>query len=495
MAMTARSSRFRPNRNATGEAALAAQHLAVADRFPNNDPRRSANQRAAARLVAADPTLLDSRSLAPWRDDLAMWIQFVPYLLDDGREEQLSASGRAVIRHALADVEALEASPSTALGAAEIGVHRLDSSLPEVRTGADDLIAGVTRRRAPVMCAALHSLTTAHATDDAARGIDNWRLRFAFSQQTDVGSIDHLLDSVWARADVAREWWAWRAGIVGARYADRRAGLPVIATDLTTDAELVASTLAAALPEARSAVQRGAAQIRPGSTNEVVFEADGRLSVTVDHRPTARGRLMVAHELGHAVHALRARDRRPPGALVGETMACWSALTVGVGLAQPSCVEHSAAAVALGDMVVDELFLSALVCRFEGEIQRIVRSGGALDVATLDAIWLALHRELFGDSVEVPPCVGSHWARLPSLAVHPGHAVSYVWATVLALAVHERTETATQVVAAMSIGAMPAAALPQRWGFADDSWVAAGLDALADLLATLRSQVAAGARA
>ena len=424
-----------------------------------------------------------------------MWIQFVPYLLDDAREAQLSATGRSVIRVALADVEALEASPGCGLAAAEHGVHRLDSPLPDVRGGADELIADVTRRRAPVMCAALHSLTTAHATDDAARGIGNWRLRFAFSQQADVGSIDHLLDAVWAHSELAREWWAWRAGIVGARYADRRAGLPVIPADLPADVALVASTLAAAVPDVRSAVQRGAAQIRPGATNEVVFEADGRLSVTVDHRPTARGRLMVAHELGHAVHALRARDRRPPGALVGETMACWSALTVGVGLAQSDRSDSAAAALAVGDMVVDELFLSALVCRFEDEIQRIVRSGDALDVAKLDATWLALHRELFGDFVDVPPCVGSHWSRLPSLAVHPGHAVSYVWATVLALAVHDRSDADTQIPAAMAIGAMPAGELPQRLGFVDDSWVMAGLGTLAGLLSTLRSQVAAGVQA
>jgi oligoendopeptidase F len=336
----------------------------------------------------------------------------------------------------------------------------------------------------------LQRLTESHAADDVARGIDNWRLRFALSQQTSTSTLDRLLAAVEQRTDSARSWYAHRANRVGSRYADRRVGVAVPAVPLATDALLVAGALADVVPSLRCDTERAAARIRPGTTNEVVFEADGRLSATVDHRPTARGRLMVAHELGHTVHALRASSESAPGALIGETMGCLTALIAGLQLASSSV--DRAATLAVGDMVVDELFVSALVCRFEDEIQREVRSGATLTAALLDSAWVRLHQELYGDVIDVPPVIGSQWARLSSLAMHPGHAVSYVWATVLALAVQSRMlddnyAEADRLTLAMDRGAMPADELPTMFGFDGDSWITAGLDSLDEVLGSLRA--------
>jgi oligoendopeptidase F len=178
--------------------------------------------------------------------------------------------------------------------------------------------------------------------------------------------------------------------------------------------------------------------------------------------------------------------------LVGETMACLTAIVAGLRFTDNKIGERTAAVLAVGDMVVDELFISALVCRFEDEIQRTVRDGGILTVELLDSTWLALHEQLFGDAVEVSAVIGSQWARLPSLAMHPGHAVSYVWATVLASAVQSRlldgaSQSVDRLVAAIDRGAVPADELPGLLGFVDDSWIAAGLDALEEMLGKLRA--------
>jgi oligoendopeptidase F len=478
-----------PTRRGSASRAIA-RHLHAAERFPPGDPRRSARERAAARLVAEDIDLADSPDLRPWRDDLRQWATFVDYLLDDATEAALSESGHAVIATAMATLDDLDAAPPTSLDAAEQGVHLLDSPDPVRRGTADVLISTITDRRAPVMCGVLQSLTAAHAADDAARGITNWRLRFALSQQTSADTLDHLLAVVAERTDTARAWYAHRVSIVGDRYADRRVLPPIATVTLQQDATLVADALAADLPQLRVDAARAAARITQGATNEVVFEADGRLSATVDHRPTARGRLMVAHELGHAVHALRATSDRPPNALVGETVGCTSALLAGLHLARQGGADQAAAALAVGDMVVEELFLSALVCRFEDEIQRRVRSGHTLTVELLDDTWLQLHRQLFGEVIMVPPTIASHWSRLPSLAVHPGHAISYVWATVLALAVQASLAgdpaRSTSLVEAIDHGAMPADRLPELLGFSGSTWIDAGLASLDAVLGRLR---------
>jgi oligoendopeptidase F len=441
-------------------------------------------------LIAADPSVAEAPSLRRWRSELLQWARFVPFLVDDATEAQLSTSGRAAISGALTELAALDSAAETSIEAAECGVHLLDSLDRNVRSTADARISEVTSRRAPTMCDILQRLTASHAADDQARGIDSWRVRFALSQQTSTATLDHLLAAVNERADLARSWYSHRAVRLGARYADRRIGPPVPPMSLADDAVLVAAALGSVVPELGSDAERAAARIRPGATNEVVFEADGRLSATVDHRPTARGRLMVAHELGHTVHALRASSDGAPGALVGETMACLAAIIAGLRLADDPTVDHAAATLAVGDMMVEELFVSALVCQFEDEAQRAVRGGGKLTVAFLDGTWLRLHRQLFGEVIEVPAIIGSQWARLSSLAMQPGHAVSYVWATVLALAVQSRlldgeSAEGRRLVAAIERGAMPADELPVMLGFANDSWVDVGLDALDGVLAKL----------
>ncbi len=471
---------------------MVAQHLRAAERLPPGDARRSVHERAAARLVAADTSVAEAPSLRRWRSELLQWAQFVPFLVDDATEVQLSRSGRAVIGDALERLSALDAAAETSLESAERGVHLLDSLDPSVRSVADTHISEVTNRRAPTMCDILQQLTASHAADDSVRGIDNWRLRFAFSQQTSTATLDRLLAAVDERTDLARSWYRHRAARLGGRYADRRIGPEIPAVPLATDALLVAAALGAAVPELGADAERAAARIRPGATNEVVFEADGRLSATVDHRPTARGRLMVAHELGHTVHALRASSHGAPGALVGETVACLTAAITGIRLADRPTADRAAAALAVGDMMVEELFVSALVCRFEDEMQREVRGGGELTVASLDDTWLRLHRQLFGEVIEVPAIIGSQWARLSSLAMQPGHAVSYVWATVLALAVQSRlfrgdSLDSRQLVAAIERGAMPADELPVTLGFADDAWIDVGIEALDNVLDRLRA--------
>jgi hypothetical protein len=489
--VTARSSRFRQRRSGDAAAGVA-QQLTAADRFPADDPRRAARQRGAARVVAADPGIADSPLLRRWRSDLLLWMQFVPYLASDDVEEQLRREGRAAISAALTELAVLDGSPRTALNSAEHGVRLLESQDPAARASADAEISAVTAYRSAPMTAVLQRLTASHAADDAARGIDNWRLRFALSQQTTTATLDHLLEAVSKRIGTAQEWYAHRGALVGSRYADRRVGPAIATVSLAADAQLVAAAYADAVPEIRAEAERAAARIRPGTTNEVVFEADGRLSATVDHRPTARGRLMVAHELGHAVHALRARSDRAPGALVGETIACLTALMAGLSVRRTAPSDRVASSLALGDMIVEELFVSALVCRFEDEIQRVVRAGGTLHSDHLDQCWYELHRQQFGATTDVPSLVGSQWARLSSLAMQPGHAVSYVWATVLSLAIRSRWSTAGSfdcgpLVCAIDRGAMPADDLPEMLGFAGDSWILAGLDALDDLLAQLRT--------
>ena len=441
-------------------------------------------------MVAAEPSLAEHPALAGVRAQLRRWARFAPYLLSDADEAALAAANRALVSEQLALLQSLEADESTSLAAADQALRDLDAGSAERRRAADAVAHACTDRRAPQAAAVLGALARCHLDDDRQRGIDDWRTRFAFVQGTTPATLAHLRDATRLAGGLAGQWWQTRAALVGGEYSDRRVGLVAPAATLQTHASMAADALAAAVPLLADGARAAAARITPGADNQVVIEADGRISATVAHRPTPRGSLMVAHELGHALHALESRSPEPPGALVGETVACWASLVAGRRYAADASVPAeaaAAAALALGDTLVEELFVSAAVSAFEDAAYAITQGGHPATVDDLDAAWLTAHRDLLGAQVPVPAHVGSGWARLPSLATDPGHACSYVWATVLALAVVGRYGSSDSAVVATAIraGGIEADEFTALLGFDGAEWIEEGLAALAEELARL----------
>lgn len=465
-------------------------HLRAADRFPPSDPRREAAQRRAARLVASAPESLAHPALAGMAAQLERWAQFAPYLLSDAEEDALATTNRSVVAEQLRDLRALDDSPDTRLDVADSALRGLDDADPGARRDADVMAHRATDRRAAPMAAVLEALAACHLDDDSRRGIADWRTRFAIVQGTNPDTLARVRDAVRAAYPAARRWWSIRAPLAGGQYHDRRVGLPVPPASLAEHAAAAAEAISMAASPLAGAAHAAAARVVPGSDNQVVIEADGRISATVAHRPTPRGGLMVAHEIGHAMHALEARSAEPPGALVGETVACWSSLVTGQRFAD----RDTALALALGDSLVEELFVSAAVSAFEDRVYALVAAEGALSVAALNDAWLSSHREVWGHSV-VPDLIGSGWARLPALATDPGHAFSYVWATVVALAMQARhgDDGQRQVAAAVAAGGVGADEFTRVLGFGGDAWIDEGLAQLDVVLAALAQRLGSAA--
>ena len=467
------------------------EELRTADRFPVGDPRRAAAQRRVARIVADAPSVADDPRLAGMRAQLRRWANFAPYLVDEEGECSLARNGRALIDNQLELLRSLDEDGATAVARSDAALRNLDADYPDARRRADIEAHAVTDLRAPVAASVLGALARCHLADDRLRGIDDWRTRFAVVQGTTPARLAVLRDATKAAGGLAEEWWHVRAEVVGGNYSDRRVGVPSVPATLAEHSSAAAVALAASVPSLADAARRASGRIVDGDDNVVVIEADGRISVTVAHRPTPRGSLMVAHEIGHALHALESRSPEPPGALVGETVACWSSLVAGqVGIARsPS----RAMALALGDTLVEELFVSAAVSAFEDSVYEFSTLGEPVTDTQLHAAWLQVNRGLWGDAVEVPDFVGSGWARLPALATDPGHAFSYVWATVLALAIAARhgADPDGLVARAIQAGGIEADEFTALLGFDGDEWIALGLKTLEAELARLGQMVRA----
>ncbi|HQZ34106.1 MAG TPA: hypothetical protein PK020_06755 [Ilumatobacteraceae bacterium] len=466
------------------------EDLKTADRFPVGDPRRSAAQRRVARRVADDISVADDPRLAGMRAQLRQWAHFAPHLLSDEQETALAREGRAVVDEQLQRLRSLETESATSLSAADDALRNLDAEASADRQHADIATHAVTDLRAPLTASVLGTLAACHLADDRLRSIDDWRTRFAVVQGTTPATLAALRDATHDARGLAAQWWSVRSGVVGGEYCDRRVGLPAPAGTLEAHSRAAAAALARAVPSLADTARHASGRIVHGADNQVVIEADGRISVTVAHRPTPRGSLMVAHEIGHALHALESASPEPPGALVGETIACWASFVTGQCGVDDS--QSAAMALALGDTLVEELFISAAVSAFEDSVYELAAGGRPISVAQLDAAWLHANRDVLS-GVVVPDLVGSGWARLPALATDPGHAFSYVWATVLALAIstrHGSDENGT-VARAIRAGGVAADEFTALLGFDGDEWIALGLSSLEAELTHLAHVVSA----
>ncbi|MEZ5271137.1 MAG: hypothetical protein R2694_02345 [Ilumatobacteraceae bacterium] len=468
--------------------------LRTADLYPPGHPDREAAQRRAARLVAADPSLLDEPAVAPARRQLRRWARLVPHLLDDEAESTTTPQQRAAVTAELHRLATLEDDPATSQDTVNVALRGIDHTDPAERVAADRRAHFMAARRLPATGPALLRLASLHRADDHRRGIVDWRTRWAIANGTHVATLRTLQVALEGATGLAAGWWHARSRLMGGEWSDRRALPAHPPTSLEDQAAAAAHSLASAMPDLAAAAMTEAGRLRPGRDNRVTAEADGRPSATVVHRPTDRGALMVAHELGHAIHAVMATGTEPPGALVGETVACWVSLMAGRAAVERAMAAADrdaviTAAMALGDMLVEEVYVSAAISRFEDRLY-LAATQPAPGPDDLGQWWAEAHDTMFAGAVTLPDYARTGWGRLPSLAQRPGHALAYTWASLLALAaappVHPpAVPDHARMIGAIRLGGVDADEMTLALGFQSNTWIAAGLGALAGELTRL----------
>jgi hypothetical protein len=448
--------------------------VARADARPPGDLQRGRAQRRAARAVHADPGLLDDPALSNDRHQLEVWARFVPHLLDDEREAEIARTHAPAVSRLIAAVLSLDDDPSTSHRMGDDLALGLDDPDPHERLAADEAARAVARRRSVVMAQVLPQLARLQADDDAERGLVPWRSRSALLQGTSAERLDRLVQGVVDASRSVQPWLAGRRELCGASYSDRRVAPGGPARTLEADCALACAVLAGVSPSLEQFTASVPAHVVSGQISECVVDGE-RLSVTVAHRGSFRSTLMTAHEIGHAVHALASAGREPPGALVGEAIGCLIALLVAESLVDDS---HPAAALAFGDHLIDEIHLSAAASRFEDVVHDPAL--GVVDADALGDLWLSVVRAVYEPAIRVPDDVAVDWARHPSFAASPGHAVSYVWANLFALAVldSELPDLGDRLASAMGRGAIDADEFLGLFDIDPDDLVVAGLRAL-----------------
>jgi oligoendopeptidase F len=156
--------------------------------------------------------------------------------------------------------------------------------------------------------------------------------------------------------------------------------------------------------------------------------------------------LVMAHELGHGVHASLARPQgifhfttpltlAETASIFGETIVLERLLERAPGPAER--LDLLAGSL---DGAVAAVFRQVAMNRFEDAAHRERRDTGELSLDRFAELWLETQAELLGDSVEVGDDYGVWWSYIWHFVDAPGYVYAYAYGHLLALSVYRRYE-------------------------------------------------------
>jgi oligoendopeptidase F len=298
------------------------------------------------------------------------------------------------------------------------------------------------------------------ATKDRLRSFPHWLASRNLANEVSDESVEALIQAVRSRYELARRWYRLKASLLGLdrlSHWDRMA--PVSDSDEEIpygDArEIVLDCYSGFSPELGEAAgaffENGYVDgpPRPGKRggafcSYTVPSAHPYLLLNYTSRP--HDVLVMAHELGHGVHASLAR---PQGIFhfttpltVAETASIFGETIVLERLLEraPGPAERLNLLAGSLDGAVAAVFRQVAMNRFEHTAHVERRESGELSVERFGELWLETQSDLLGDSVEVADDYGVWWSYIWHFVDAPGYVYAYAYGHLLALSVYLRYE-------------------------------------------------------
>jgi oligoendopeptidase F len=298
------------------------------------------------------------------------------------------------------------------------------------------------------------------ATKDRLRDYPHWLASRNLANEASDESVQALIEAVQGRYDLARRWYALKARLLGLdrlAYYDRMAPVSDSGDRIPyADAEEIVldcyRTFSPELGEVATEFFTGGyidGPPRPGKRggafcSYTVPSAHPYVMLNYTSRP--HDVLVMAHELGHGVHASLARPQgiyhfstpltlAETASIFGENIVLERLLERAPGPAER--LDLLAGAL---DGAVAAVFRQVAMNRFEDAIHTARREAGELSVERFGELWLATQADLLGDSVEVDDDYALWWSYIWHFVDAPGYVYAYAYGHLLALSVYRRYE-------------------------------------------------------
>ncbi|HEY0343145.1 MAG TPA: M3 family oligoendopeptidase [Solirubrobacteraceae bacterium] len=335
---------------------------------------------------------------------------------------------------------------------------RLMSPDREVRrTTAENVteaLAPGLRTRAYIFNTLLHD----KAIDDRLRRYPNWLAARNLANEASDESVQALLTAVRDRYELPRRWYRLKAQLLGIdRLADYDRMAAVTQDDEPIDweeaKELVLASYADFTPELGDPARaffddnRIDAPPRPakrGGAFAAYTVPSEHPYLMLNYTAKRRDVLILAHEMGHGLHAELARPRgvleQHTPLTLAETASVFGETLVFRRLLEQAATPESRLSL-LAESIegsIATVFRQTAMNRFEDLVHTARREEGELAVERFNELWAQSQEEMLGDSVQLTEGYRSWWSYVPHFISTPGYVYAYAYGQLLALSIYKR---------------------------------------------------------
>ncbi|MGI9183742.1 MAG: M3 family oligoendopeptidase [Solirubrobacteraceae bacterium] len=340
----------------------------------------------------------------------------------------------------------------------EVALSRLQSPDRALRaTTAEAVSASLApglRTRAFIYNTLLHD----QAVDDRLRSFPHWLASRNLANEASDVSVMALIEAVRGRFDIPQRWYRLKAQLLGLdRIADYDRAAPVRSPEITFsfgDArDLVLETYESFSPEAGAITRRFFderwidAPVRPHKRGGAFCSytvPSVHPYVMLNFTARRRDILVMAHELGHGLHAALAQPQgvfhQSTPLTLAETASVFGEALV-FGRLLEAAPDDDARLSLLAERIdgsVATVFRQMALNRFEHLVHTRRRAEGELSVERINESWVESQAELFGDSVQITEGYHSWWSYIPHFINTAGYVYAYAYGQLLAMSVYQR---------------------------------------------------------
>jgi oligoendopeptidase F len=296
------------------------------------------------------------------------------------------------------------------------------------------------------------------AVDDRLRSFPSWLASRNLANEASDESVEALLEAVRSNYDLPRRWYRLKAELLGLeRLADydRMASVadeerpssgprpPISSSPPSTSSRRCSATW----PSASSTSTGSTRPVRPnkrGGAFCAYTTPSVHPFVMLNYTSRRRDVLVLAHELGHGLHAALAIPRGPleqhTPLTVSETASVFGETLVFQRLLDAADSPRSRLALLAENIEgsIATVFRQTAMNGFEALVHTARREEGELSVDRFGELWHQSQAEMLGDAVEITDGYRMWWSYVPHFIGTPGYVYAYAYGQLLALSVYRR---------------------------------------------------------
>lgn len=408
--------------------------------------------------------LLAADGLETTRHHLRTLRRYRPHLLSEPEEKLLtekSLTGRdawtrlfseltSAIRVDLPDAD--EPAPL------DVALSRLMSPDRDLRRATAEAVNQALEPGLRTRAYVFNTLLQDKAVDDRLRSYPSWIASRNLANEASDESVQALLDAVRANYDLPQRWYRLKAQVLGLdRLADYDRMASVADAEVQIDwpeaTDLVLGSFHDFSPTLGDLAQQFFderwidAPVRPNKRGGAFCSyttPSQHPFVMLNYTSRRRDVLVLAHELGHGLHAALARPRGPfeqhTPLTVSETASVFGETLVFRRLLDAADTPSSRLALLAENIEgsIATVFRQTAMNRFEHLVHSARREEGEVSIERFGELWHESQYEMLGDAVEITDGYRMWWSYVPHFMGTPGYVYAYAYGQLLALSVYRR---------------------------------------------------------